>query len=553
MTPAPRSADQAQDAQAALERGDWEEARDRFRTALAAGEDPALWEGLGWAGWWLADEDLTIDARERAFRAYRAAGDDASAARVAAWLAADLHEFRGEDSLARGWIERATRLLDGREDGEDRGWLAAVAASLAANIEGDADAAARHAELAAHIGREHGVPDLEAIGLAQQGVALAALGRLEDGMRLLDEASALVAAHELRLPISEAWTLCCVIGACDAVGDFVRTARWCREMRTVATRWGGRQMLGVCRTSYGRVLAAGGDWDAAEVELVAAVADLQAARPGMAATGLVRLGELRARQGRTDEARGLFQRAGTPGLVGLGWLALEAGDAREALDLADRVLRQVPERVVLDRIPALELHAAAAITLGDRPSADRAAAELLAGATALDTPYLRARADLTAGTVAAAGGDADAARRHFEDAVDRFDAAAAPYDAARARAELARALATLGRGERALAEATHAREVFLAVGATADARRAETAAAASPAAPAGDGDEAGELSPRELEVLRLVAAGLSDAEIAERLVVSPHTVHRHVANVRTKLRCPSRAAAVAQAARDGLI
>jgi DNA-binding CsgD family transcriptional regulator len=63
----------------------------------------------------------------------------------------------------------------------------------------------------------------------------------------------------------------------------------------------------------------------------------------------------------------------------------------------------------------------------------------------------------------------------------------------------------------------------------------------------------GELTARELEVLRLVAQGMSDAEIAERLVVSQHTVHRHVANVRTKLRLPSRAAAVAYAARAGLI
>ena len=62
-----------------------------------------------------------------------------------------------------------------------------------------------------------------------------------------------------------------------------------------------------------------------------------------------------------------------------------------------------------------------------------------------------------------------------------------------------------------------------------------------------------ELSARELEVLRLVAEGLSDAEIAERLVLSRHTVHRHVANIRTKLRLPSRAAAVAHAARIGLL
>jgi pimeloyl-ACP methyl ester carboxylesterase/DNA-binding CsgD family transcriptional regulator len=62
-----------------------------------------------------------------------------------------------------------------------------------------------------------------------------------------------------------------------------------------------------------------------------------------------------------------------------------------------------------------------------------------------------------------------------------------------------------------------------------------------------------ELTSREAEVLGLIASGLSDREIAERLVLSPHTVHRHVANVRTKLGLPTRAAAVAAAAKRGLL
>jgi pimeloyl-ACP methyl ester carboxylesterase/DNA-binding CsgD family transcriptional regulator len=71
--------------------------------------------------------------------------------------------------------------------------------------------------------------------------------------------------------------------------------------------------------------------------------------------------------------------------------------------------------------------------------------------------------------------------------------------------------------------------------------------------PVGAAPRDGPLSEREREVLRLVADGLSDAEIAARLIVSPHTVHRHVANIRTKLGQPSRAAAAAYAARAGLI
>jgi LuxR family transcriptional regulator, maltose regulon positive regulatory protein len=152
--------------------------------------------------------------------------------------------------------------------------------------------------------------------------------------------------------------------------------------------------------------------------------------------------------------------------------------------------------------------------------------------------------------VAFARGDHEEARRAGEDAVDRLTESGAPYDAAVARLGLARALAALRRPERAAAEARAARDAFAELGAVRDLARAEGVLAGdAPAAP----EALGELSPREVEVLRLVAQGLSDAEIAARLVLSPHTVHRHVANVRTKLRLPSRTAAVAYAARAGLL
>ena len=147
----------------------------------------------------------------------------------------------------------------------------------------------------------------------------------------------------------------------------------------------------------------------------------------------------------------------------------------------------------------------------------------------------------------ARGGYQDA-RRACEDALDRFAEVAAPYDAARARLGLARALAALGRDDAAAAEAKAARVAFAALGAIREVRRAE-----APLSDDATRRSLSDLTPRELEVLRLVAQGLNTAEIAERLVVSPHTVHRHMANIRAKLRLPSRAAAVAHAARVGLL
>lgn len=532
----------------ALRRGDWTDARGQFEGALEAEKSGEAWEGLGWAGWWLADEELTFRARQNAFRAYRDAGDPASAARVAAWIAADFREFRGEEAVGQGWLERARRLLANVPEGADHGWLAVIECDFALNVDGDPERAVTLASYAAELGRGLGVPDLEALGLALEGSALVLRGQVDEGMRRLDEASAIAAGEDLHLPVTPAWAFCCLIFACDGVGDFPRAAQWCDIMRRFSERWGGRQIMGVCRSAYGRVLATRGDWTAAEGELTAAVEDLQAARPGMASAGLVRLGELRARQGRSDEARALFEQAGAAGLVGLGELALDDGDAAGAVDAAERVLRQLHETDVLDRLPPLELLVRARADLDELEAARTAFAELTECCATVGTPYVLARSRLVAGELAVAGGHHDEARRAFEDAVDSFTAGSAPYDAAVSRLALAGALVALGRDERAASEVLAARETFERLGAARDLLRAEGAPrrAVMPEA-------LGELTSRELEVLRLVAQGLSDPEIAERLVVSPHTVHRHVANVRSKLRLPSRAAAVAYASRAGLL
>jgi ATP/maltotriose-dependent transcriptional regulator MalT len=368
---------------------------------------------------------------------------------------------------------------------------------------------------------------------------------VREGLRQLDEASAIATGDVLQLPMSLGWTLCYVIGACAGAGDFPRAAQWSVALREFAERWSSRQLLGICRSAYGAVLTARGEWAEAEAELKASVADLEAARPGMAAAGLVRLAELRARQGRTAEARVLYERAGThpAAVLGLGALALAEGDPVTATDAADRVLRRLPANSSLARLPALELLVRAHADLGDFDAADEACAALERAGSALGTPYLVGRAHLVAGELAAKRDRLDQARRAYEDAIDRLEEAGAPYDAARARLGLAEVLAELGREDAATAEARAAQSRLALLGA--------------PPAPAVSADAARraltDLTPRELEVLQLVAQGLGDAEIAERLVLSPHTVHRHVANVRAKLRLPSRAAAVAYAARAGLL
>ena len=276
----------------ALARGAWAEARECFAGAVQDDDSGEAWEGLGWAGYRLHEAELTVGSRERAYQAYRRSGDMCGAGRVAAWLAADFHEFRGDDAIAGGWLERAHRLLDDLSPGADHGWLALIEGSFELGARGDLSEVIRLAGAAARIGRRCAVPDLEAIGLSLEGFALVGQARVAEGVRRLDEASAIATGEDLQLPISPGWALCYVIAACEAVGDFPRATQWCEVMRASSERWGARHLRGVCRSTYGTVLVCCGDWEGAETELTKAIGDLAAVRPGMVGGGLVRLGEL---------------------------------------------------------------------------------------------------------------------------------------------------------------------------------------------------------------------------------------------------------------------
>jgi DNA-binding NarL/FixJ family response regulator len=548
--------------QAALARGAWDEARAQFEAAVAAeGGSGAAWEGLGWAAWWLGDGETTFSARESGFRAYRQADDSRGAARLAAWLANDAIDFRGEYAVSAGWLERSRSLLAEDPRCLEYGWLLFFDGYHSLKLKGDIEGAVARGKQAAALGGELGVADLEALGLAVEGDALITDGAIEEGMRCLDAAGGLATSERFEDPlITPGFTQCILIAACEKAGDFGRVTQWCEAMRAVGEELNCRHVIGVCRSAYGNVLTARGEWLRAEEELTDGLGELEATRPGLAPGGLVRLGELRMRQGRPEEARALFERAGSNpmALTGLGALALEAGDARDAAEIAERILRRPAGP--LDQVPALELLARARARLGELDAARAALARLEGVVAGRRTPYLTGRARLIA-ELALAEAKAEEARRVLEDAVDLFLESSAPYETALARLDLASALAALGRDEARAREASAARDSFAELGASADAERAEQVArgeAGPLAAGAGPGAEGGgaalgELTPREQEVLQLVAQGLSDGAIAEQLVVSPHTVHRHVANVRTKLRLPSRAAAVAYAAREGLI
>ena len=285
--------------------------------------------------------------------------------------------------------------------------------------------------------------------------------------------------------------------------------------------------------------------------LAASIEDYSLTRPAWVGGPLVGLAELRRRQGRPADAARLLDQAGASSRAQLCRvrLALDEGKTAQAVDLLERLLRQLPLDNALDRAPALELLVHARAARRELEEAGSACDALREVQRQVGTAPLGACADVAEGVLARDCGDHDRARTLLEDAVDVFERGGAPFEAARARLELATCLIALGRVEVAEREATAALERLVELGAELDAARARRLLAST----GEGGPPLGTLTPREREVLRLLADGLTNRQIAERLVVSEHTVHRHVTNLLRKLELPSRTAAAAYAVRSGLL
>ena len=532
----------------ALERGAWGEARDLFEEALRHNETPEALEGLGRACWWLDDVTRVGEARERAYRVYRRRGDARGAARIALELAEDALIFRAEEAVWNGWTERARRLLADLEPSPEHALLAVRDAFFAFMLAGDMQEARRSAAGAVEIAKRFEMFDLEMFARAVDGVARVAEGHVAEGMRILDEATAAATSGEMRDIELIGNTCCFMIYGCERVRDFPRAAQWCVRVREFSERNALTSLLAVCRTHYAMVLAYGGAWSEAEAELLGAAEQLTL-RPAQAAEGVARLGELRRRQGRHDEATQLFEEVAflPEGQIGRGLLALDQGDYAEAANVAERLLRQIAPSDRMQRVHAHELLARARAALGDLDAARGALSEVESAAAAVGTTLMRAAAAFTGGAVALASGEADRARSLVEDAVDLYERSRMPYESGEARLLLARTFIALGDQHRAEAEAQRAVETFSRLGA------AHAEKIARETLPPPTRKSAGVLTRREREILELVGKGLSDKLIAERLTISEHTVHRHISNVLTKLNVPSRAAAAAQAARLGVI
>jgi DNA-binding CsgD family transcriptional regulator len=542
--------------EAALARAAWGEARAIFEEDLEQRETVDALEGLSWAAWWVEDVPTCVEARERAYRLSRRQGDVRRAAMLAVWLGDDYLVLRGERAIANGWFQRAARLLEGVETCPEHGWLDALVGYMAL-VEGDTARARDRAAHARELGRSLGLVALEMFALCVEDVALVNEGRVADGMCWLDEATAAALAGEFELIVPAGWTCCMLLNACERARDYERAAEWCRKVEEFGRRMKINFVTGACRAHYGAVLTWLGRWNEADRELTQATDDLVAERPTWSGLAIVRLADLRRRQGRVAEAQALLERAAgntlTP--VVMAEIALDQGDASAAADLLEPVLRRVPTQNLTLRATPVELMVRTKAATGETETATRHLQELRSIAKAVGTRPLHASATQAEGLVAAAAGDEEAARARLEDAVELFAASGAAFELARARLELTRVLASLGRTDAAVREATVAARRLDELGAGGEAARARELLVGLGAPPVARRPAPGEqlLTTRELEVLRLVAEGLTDREIAARLVLSRHTVHRHLQNAYAKLGCSSRAAAVVEANRLGLL
>lgn len=543
----------------ALSRGAWEEARQAFEEASANCDSPEALEGLGTAAWWLDRADLVFDSRERAYRLYLAACDPKGAARVAVWLAWDTWAFRGENAVANGWLQRARRLLEGQPSCPERAWLEAREGSLCLLEEGDPVRALAFALEGIRIAQECGSIDLEMLGRAVQGLSLVAQGNVAEGMRNLDEVNTAVIAGELTDRVAIGLSGCYLIAACERVRDYDRAMQWCRRLKEFCAKWGLRPLFAVCRTQYASICLWRGTWAEAEQELYAASEELAASRPAMVGEALVRLAELRRRQGRLVESAALIEQVPPhgSGLLERAELAFDSGDPGAAVERAEQYLRHVPLLNRTNRASGLETLVRAYVTLGNYQAAQISLSELREIATLVETGPLQAAASYATGYLALGQDRANEARKCFEDAVDLYLRSGAPFEVGRARIELARTLARLGRKDSATAEAIRAKLSLSELKAELEVARAQDVLAAletlehtspEPVSKA----ECQQLTRREIEVLHLVAEGLNNQAIAKQLFVSEHTVHRHLANILNKLNVSTRAAAVAQGTRRGL-
>jgi ATP/maltotriose-dependent transcriptional regulator MalT len=506
------------------------------------GEDLDL---LATCAFMLARDDDYLSILERAHHAFLDAGETLRAIRCAFWIGMNL-ALRGEMGPASGWLGRAQRLLE-REEHEsvEHGYLL-MPLAFRHEAEGEFEAGAAVAARAAAIAERFNDAEAFALATQVQGHMLARAGRVRDGLALMDEAMVAVTAGKLS-PIATGIVYCGVILDCREVYEVRRAREWTAAL----TRWCRQQpdvvaFTGRCLLHRAEIMQLSGAWGAALEEARSAGRRFVETRNPTAGLALYRQAELHRLQGDLDAAEDAYREASHLGWEpqpGLAQLRLAQGRRDAAVAAIRRVAAEAKEP--LKRAGMLPAYVEIMLAAGDVDEARAACRELEEIASGYESAMLAALVAHARGAVALAESDAAGALPSLRHALTSWRELEAPYEAARARVLIGLACRALGDDDAAELELDAARSVFVELGAEPDVTRLNSVVGSAAA-------EHG-LTARELEVLRLLAAGKSNREIAGALVISEHTVGRHVQNIFAKLDVSSRAAAGAFAYEHRLV
>lgn len=528
---------------AALARHDWQDALDAARAASvsdATGEADRL-DLEAEAAWWLGRLDECITAREAAHHAYADLGDHRRAGQCAVWLW-EHHALNARPSIAGGWLRRARQALAADQECAAYGNLLLREAETAHGA-GELDRAIALATEALALARRLPSTDLEAEALQTKGRILIDQGRIDEGMGHLDEA--MLFAVEGRLgPFATGKVYCSLIGACEDVGDYNRAAEWTEATQRWAERHPFAIFPGVCRVHRALILKRSGALEEAEREAARACEELRQSHVPNSAAALAEVGDIRRRLGdleRAEEAFARFQEAGGGSCGGLALLRLAQGRVQEAMEIATSCVAS--QANPLGRAGVLPVLAQVAVAAGDHDAARRALDELATTAERMALPELQAAERSTRGRLLLAQGD-PAALVTLREAAEAWRALGVPYEEATARTLVGQALRLADDDVGAAASFQAAVALFDQIGARLESRLVLDDTKRE--LPAG-------LTEREVEVLRLIAAGMTNNEVAAELFLSAKTVSRHLSNIFTKIGVSTRSAATAFAFEHDLV